>query len=170
MCIWFDLKRFRIDFLYIKIIPTHLSFLALYNSFQIERNKIVVTVFLLIKSQTNVLWVHNQKENGQYDRIPFNLKRIRNFMCQISYAIYRIFLILYNKNIASKIWQMKISHYKKWTLKKRFPWKTSNKFSHIRISHTKISRMLLIYHQKWITIEMFTRKITDIHKNTHGKT
>ena len=48
-----------------------------YNSFQIENNTLVVTVFLLIMNQTDFHLVHNQKKNCHYESIPFNLKRIR---------------------------------------------------------------------------------------------
>ena len=34
--------------------------------------------------------------------------------------------------------------------------------SHIRISYSKISRMLLIYHEKLTTIGVFSEKITNI--------
>ena len=47
-------------------------------SFQIERNTIVVTFFLLIKNQMEFCRVHNQKGNCHYDHIPFTLKGIRN--------------------------------------------------------------------------------------------
>ena len=36
-------------------------------------------------------------------------------------------------------------------------------------SLSKISRMLLTYHEKLTTIEMFSRKKTDVQKNTHRK-
>ena len=45
-----------------------------YNSLQIEKNMIVVTVFLLIMNQIKFHLVHNQKENCHYDHIPLNLE------------------------------------------------------------------------------------------------
>ena len=39
---------------------------------QIERNAIVVTVFLLIIDQTKFRLAHNQKENCHNDQIPIN--------------------------------------------------------------------------------------------------
>ena len=53
------------------------DFFSVSNSFQINRNTIVVTVFLLIMNPTNFRLVNNQKENCNYDRIHINLKRIR---------------------------------------------------------------------------------------------
>ena len=47
------------------------------DSFQIESNKTIVTVFLLIMNQTEVRLVHNQNEYCRNDRIFFNLKGIR---------------------------------------------------------------------------------------------
>ena len=47
-------------------------------SLQIERNMIVVRVFLLIRNQPEFSLVHNQKENCHYDHIPFDLKGIQN--------------------------------------------------------------------------------------------
>ena len=44
------------------------------NSFQIEKNTIAVTVFLLIMNETKFRWIHNQKGNCHYDCIPLNLK------------------------------------------------------------------------------------------------
>ena len=38
---------------------------------------VAVTVFLLIMSPTKFRWVHNQRENCHFDRVPFNLKIIR---------------------------------------------------------------------------------------------
>ena len=48
------------------------------NSFEIERNTIVETVVLLIMNTTEVLWVHNQKENCPHDQFPSSLKGIVN--------------------------------------------------------------------------------------------
>ena len=53
------------------------------DSFRIEGNAIVVTVFLLILNQTEFRSVHNQEETRHYDHIPFNLKRIRNLFLYI---------------------------------------------------------------------------------------
>ena len=47
------------------------------NSFQTERNTVVVTIFLLITNETDFRLIHNQEENSHYDRIPFDLKGIR---------------------------------------------------------------------------------------------
>ena len=58
----------------------------IFDSCQIARNVIVVTVFLLIMNQTEVRLVHNQKENCDYDRIPVNLKGIRNRFICVSYG------------------------------------------------------------------------------------
>ena len=43
------------------------------NAIRVEWNTIVVTVFLLIMSQSNFRLVYNQKENPHYNRIPFNV-------------------------------------------------------------------------------------------------
>ena len=55
------------------------------HSFQIERNTIVVTVFLLIMNPTEIRLVHNQKENCHYGRIPFSLKGNREIKITIVY-------------------------------------------------------------------------------------
>ena len=47
------------------------------NSFQVERNTIVVIFFFSIMNQTDFRLVQNQKENCHYVRILFNLKGIR---------------------------------------------------------------------------------------------
>ena len=44
------------------------------NSFHIEWDMIMVTVFLSILNQMDFHVVQNQKENCHHDRIPFNLK------------------------------------------------------------------------------------------------
>ena len=48
------------------------------DSFQIQRNMTVATVFLFIIKQIEFLLVHNQKETRHYDHIPFNLKETIN--------------------------------------------------------------------------------------------
>ena len=49
------------------------------DSFQTERNMIVLTVFLSIVNRTEFRLVHAwSNENCHYDHIPFTLKRIRN--------------------------------------------------------------------------------------------
>ena len=57
------------------------------NSFsdylQIERNMIVVTVFILIMNPTEFRLVHNQKENSHYDHIPINLKVFGNLFLRV---------------------------------------------------------------------------------------
>ena len=44
------------------------------DSFEIERNMIVVTVFFLTMIQMEIRSVHNKKENCPYDHVPFNSK------------------------------------------------------------------------------------------------
>ena len=70
-------KIFRI----IKTCALMLETLCLYtqenffsNSLEIEKNMMVVTVFLLTMNQTEVHLIHNQKDNCHYDRILFSLK------------------------------------------------------------------------------------------------
>ena len=48
------------------------------ESFQIARNVIVVTVFLLIMNQTELCSLPNQQEGCQYDHMPLDLKGITN--------------------------------------------------------------------------------------------
>ena len=63
------------------------------------------------------------------------------------------------QKVTSKTWHMKTSQYEKWTSKKGSNKKPQNEYhTHINISHENLA-----------TMEMFTRRITDTQKNTHGE-
>ena len=70
------------------------------NFFRIERETIVVTVFLLIMNQRDYRWVHNQKENSHYDRIRFNF-RIAVFFIWFLFSSEKS-----NSQIAELQWQI----------------------------------------------------------------
>ena len=53
------------------------------NSYHIEWDMIVVTVFLSILSQMEVYLVQNWKENCHHDHIPFNVNRIGNIVFSV---------------------------------------------------------------------------------------
>ena len=57
------------------------SWKCISDSCQIEKNVIVVTVFLLIMSQTEFHLVPNQKENCHYDPFPFSSGSTNLFPC-----------------------------------------------------------------------------------------
>ena len=72
------------------------------NSFQIERDMIVVTVFLLILNQIVIHLVQNRKKNCHYDYIPFKLKgngirvfSVQAFVSYIAYLCYAGRVVLY---------------------------------------------------------------------------
>ena len=59
-----------------------------FNSLEIQRNMIVVTICLLIMNPTEFRWVDNHEENSHYDHITFNWK-----ILEISFSDYTSILI-----------------------------------------------------------------------------
>ena len=63
------------------------------NSFQIEWDMILLTVFLSILNQMEFHLIQNQKENSYHDHFPFNLKGNGNIVFSVcSYQIFKVIL------------------------------------------------------------------------------
>ena len=71
---------------------------SIFEHFQINRNMIVVTVFLLIINQKEFHLAYDQKDHKPKDHIPFNLKIIWNKFIWVKFLEHPGNLIWYQYN------------------------------------------------------------------------